>query len=70
MHPVVISDSATLVLASDLSIRLNHHLFDTLYHAVALKAGATLVTADERYYAKAANLGHIMRLADFPLEQE
>ena len=51
--------------AADLSIELNHHLFDTLYHAVALEEGATLVTADEVYFAKATGLGNIQRLADF-----
>ena len=51
--------------AADLAIALNHHLFDTLYHAVALEEGATLVTADETYFAKAQSLGGIQRLVDF-----
>jgi predicted nucleic acid-binding protein len=51
--------------AADMAIALNHHLFDTLYHAVALEEGATLVTADEAYFAKATGLGNIQRLADF-----
>ncbi len=55
-------------LAMDLSIRLQHHLFDTLYHATSLLTeGATLVTADERYYEKAHRHGRISRLADFAL---
>ena len=54
--------------AAEMSTALNHHLFDTLYHAVALEVGATLVTADDRYFEKAKDLGHIQRLADFPLE--
>lgn len=53
--------------AADISIALNHHLFDTLYHAVALEEGATLVTADEAYYAKAKDLGAIVPLADFSI---
>lgn len=48
-----------------LSQDLDHHLFDTLYHAVALEEGATLITADERYYTKAASLGGIVLLKDF-----
>jgi predicted nucleic acid-binding protein len=48
-----------------LSKNLNHHLFDTLYHATALEHGATLITADERYYAKAAALGGVQLLKDF-----
>jgi predicted nucleic acid-binding protein len=51
--------------AVDIAITLNHHLFDTLYHAVALEEGATLVTADEVYFGKAQALGHIQRLGDF-----
>ena len=51
-----------------LSIDLNHHLFDTLYHAVALYTpGTTLITADEVYYRKAQGMGQIMRLQDFAL---
>jgi len=53
--------------AADIAIRLNHHLFDTLYHAVALEEHATLVTADEAYFGKAKSLGGIVSLADFTL---
>jgi hypothetical protein len=31
-----------------LSRPLGHHLFDTLYHAVAFEEDITLITADER----------------------
>ena len=49
-----------------LAIALDHHLFDTLYHAVALLTpGATLVTADRRYFLRARHLGRIAWLADF-----
>ena len=48
-----------------LAQNLDHHLFDTLYHATALAHGATLITADERYYAKAAALGGVRLLKDF-----
>lgn len=52
--------------AIDLACQLNHHLFDTLYHAVALSMpGAVLVTADRRYFDKARHLGQIAWLADF-----
>jgi predicted nucleic acid-binding protein len=51
--------------AADMAARLNHHLFDTLYHAVALEEGAVLVTADEAYFNKASHLGGIQLLADF-----
>jgi hypothetical protein len=42
-------------------------LFDTLYHAVALEEGATLVTADETYFSKAKGLGGIVSLANFAI---
>jgi predicted nucleic acid-binding protein len=49
--------------ACELSLKLNHHLFDTLYHAVALNLPeAILITADERYYRKAESIGQIMLL--------
>ncbi len=53
-------------LAIELARQLDHHLFDTLYHAVALSIpGAVLITADRRYFAKAQHLGQIAWLADF-----
>lgn len=39
--------------AGRLSAKHKHHLFDTLYHAVALETGAELVTADKKYARKA-----------------
>lgn len=52
--------------ALELAVRHQHHLFDTLYHAVALHTpGATLITADGRYYDKAKVVGHITLLADW-----
>lgn len=52
--------------ALELSIRLQHHVFDTLYHATALHGDdATLVTADKTYYRKAHAQGGIVRLRDF-----
>ena len=53
-------------LAIDLSRRYGHHLFDTLYHALALlHPEAVLVTADRRYFAKAQKEGRIVLLGDF-----
>ena len=49
-----------------LATQLNHHLFDTLYHALALETpGAVFVTADRRYFDKAQHLGQIAWLPDF-----
>lgn len=63
-----LSSPETYLTALDLALRYQHHLFDTLYHAVALHTpGAVLVTADERYYNKARPAGQISLLADFRL---
>jgi predicted nucleic acid-binding protein len=65
MRPIVVADVPVVRRAAELSTTLSHHLFDTLYHAVALEEGATLVTADETYCNKAKSLGGIVALADF-----
>jgi predicted nucleic acid-binding protein len=67
MKPTLIHGVPVLKRAADLSIALDHHLFDTLYHAVALEEGATLVTADTAYFAKAKDLGGVQLLADFAM---
>ncbi len=52
--------------ACEMAISLNQHLFDTLYHAVALEASdAVLITADERYFRVARAAGNIGRLRDW-----
>lgn len=61
----IVSGRAIYRRAVALSMRLNHRLPDTLYHAVALEEGGTLVTADEVYFNKAQGEGAIIRLADF-----
>ncbi len=59
--------SALYRSAAQLSIHLKHHLFDTLYHAVALEHGATLITADDTYFAKAFRLGNIKLLTNYTM---
>ncbi len=52
--------------ATTLAIEADQHLFDTLYHAVALEhEHALLVTADDRYYLKAERYGTIVALRDW-----
>ena len=51
--------------AISLALKLDHHLFDTLYHAVALEQKATLITADRKYYEKAKRMGFILMLEEF-----
>lgn len=64
----VAESAAIYSLATTLAIRLEHHLFDTLYHATSLSTpGATLVTADKAYFDKAAPEGGVVRLADYAL---
>lgn len=63
---VATNDSAALLArAGSLSTSLNHHLFDTIYHALAIEYGIDLVTADEHYYRKARGLGSIVLLKDW-----
>ncbi len=59
------AESSVYKLASHLAIEMNHHLFDTLYHALALQENATLLTADHRYFRKSVNHGSICMLEDF-----
>ena len=61
-----VEGSEIYATATELAMRFDHHVFDTLYHAVALHTpGATLVTADRRYYDKARREGQIILLADW-----
>jgi len=65
LRPVLVEDLAVYETACRLAVQFRHHLFDTLYHAAALYTpGATLVTADDVYYRKAAHLGQIRRIVD------
>lgn len=62
------AQSSVYKLASHLATKLNHHLFDTLYHALALQENATLITADYRYFRKSVSRGSICMLEDFDVE--
>ena len=76
LSPTIAQESVALLYAMDfpvlngpevygracqLAIELQQHLFDTLYHAVALCQPETiLVTADDRYYRRASTVGSIV----------
>ena len=61
------SEWAVYEEACRLAVDLQHHFFDTLYHAVALYSSDTIfITTDTQYYRKAARIGHIIELKDFP----
>ncbi|NOS75276.1 MAG: type II toxin-antitoxin system VapC family toxin [Methyloglobulus sp.] len=55
-------DSVMLKTAARLSRQYSHHLFDTLYHALAIHLDAMFVTADENYYRKVETQGKIQLL--------
>jgi predicted nucleic acid-binding protein len=62
------ADAAVYERAMALAARHKQHLFDTLYHALALVTpGALFVTADDAYWRKARVEGAIARLAEFRL---
>lgn len=61
-------DPNVIARAANLAIETKQHLFDTLYHAVALEhEDAILVAADSRYFAKARRYGKIAGLRDWKL---
>ena len=58
--------SAAYQSAIALATQLHHHLFDTLYHALALEpSGASFITADRRCFDKAQHLGHTIWLPEW-----
>lgn len=61
----VIGGVAIYQRAASLAANLKQHLFDTLYHAVALEREATLISADRRYFDKARHLGRIVHLPNW-----
>jgi predicted nucleic acid-binding protein len=66
MELPVLDTPGVYLTACELARTLGQHVFDTLYHAVALETpSAILVTADERYYRKAVGCGSIVLLGRF-----
>ncbi len=64
----VLDTPGVYLRACRLANAMGQHVFDTLYHAVALETrNATLVTADLRYYRQAARQGSIVPLGQFTL---
>ena len=64
----VAAEAALYKRAAVLAASLGQHVFDTLYHAVALEHTGYLISADRRYYGKARRLGRIVYLADWDAE--
>jgi len=55
------------LLAIEVAAKTKTHVFDSLYHAVALQNSATLVTSDQKYFAAAQAEGQIALLHQFKL---
>ncbi len=65
MELPAVADASVYKRAASLAATLRQHVFDTLYHAVALEHGAELISADRRYYRAAKHLGRITYLANW-----
>jgi len=65
MEVKVQQDADILKTAARLSQQFSHHLFDTLYHALAIHLNAVFVSADEKYYRKAETMGYIQLLSNW-----
>jgi predicted nucleic acid-binding protein len=70
MELPVAADVAVYKRATSLSAALRQHVFDTLYHAVALEHGAELISADRRYCRVAKHLGRITYLSNWDRLQQ
>ena len=55
---LVCDDLAITRRAAELSVSLDHLMFDMLYHAVALEKDATVVTADDVYVGGSVRVGY------------
>jgi predicted nucleic acid-binding protein len=63
----VVDDVGVYQRAVRLAVELDQHVFDTLYHAVALESDrCTLITADRRYLRSAGARGRIAPLERWP----
>jgi predicted nucleic acid-binding protein len=62
-----VSDEPSVIRrATALAMETGQHVFDALYHAVALEQEeATLITADDRYREKVLSHGKILALHDW-----
>jgi predicted nucleic acid-binding protein len=65
--PEARSDAGHLMASLDLMRRHAVTFYDASYHAVALKAGGTFVTADEAYVRRAGEAGQVVSLKDFAI---
>lgn len=67
IRPTIVNSSEAISRAAQMASDLERHMFDTMYHAVAIECGANLVTADLQYFKSSKHLGHITLLSEFEL---
>lgn len=65
--PEARTDAGHLLTSLDLMRRHAVTFYDASYHAVALKAGGTFVTADDAYVRRAGDAGHVVSLKDLAI---
>ena len=65
----IVDETSIYKRAVEIATHLNQHLFDTLYHAVAIEHDVAFLTADLRYFRKGRQLGNITYLADWNPDQ-
>ena len=61
----ILQTPKTIKIAHRLSSQLSCHLSDTLYHALAIENNGIFVTANQAYYIKAHQHGHIQLLSNW-----
>ena len=64
----IVDSPTALLAASQIAVETGEHVFDALYHALAMECGATFITADERYLKRARALGSIALLRNYEVE--
>jgi predicted nucleic acid-binding protein len=62
--PEAKTDAPLVAATLEIMHTCNVTFYDAAYHAVAMGAGGSLVTADEVYFRKGEGLGHVVLLGD------
>ena len=69
MELSVVSDVVVYKRASRMARTSKQHVFDTLYHAIAIEHNGLLVTSDERYLRGAGAFGSAIHLGQWVLPE-
>jgi len=62
--PEAKTDAPLVAATLEIMHTCNVTFYDAAYHAVAMGAGGSFVTADEVYFRKAGGVGHVVLLGD------